>query len=182
MEANDIGLNDMRIDDIILEYRSQLLAFIRKRVNSLEDAEDILQDVFYQLARAEYIHSPVEYVSGWLYKTARNKIIDWWRRRKTNPVPDGSELVDAELATSNMAAPEYEYFNAILWKELETALNELPENQKEVFEQTEFGGRSFKEISSETGIPVNTLISRKHYAVVHLRERLKWVYEMFGED
>ncbi|HMM03803.1 MAG: RNA polymerase sigma factor [Dysgonomonas sp.] len=170
---------------IFKKYRTQLRNYISKRVFSKEDGEDILQNVFYQLSKIDLIEKPIEQVSAWLYSVANNQIIDRSRKHreeemKTVVSDNGEELFLAEvtgLLLDEDSSPETEYLRSLVWVELEAALAELPEEQREVFELTELEGYSFKEISEATGIGVNTLISRKRYAVLHLRERLKDLYD-----
>lgn len=170
---------------IFKKYRTQLRNYISKRVFSKEDGEDILQNVFYQLSKIDLIEKPIEQVSAWLYSVANNQIIDRSRKHreeemKTVVGDNGEELFLAEvtgLLLDEDSSPETEYLRSLVWVELEAALTELPEEQREVFELTELEGYSFKEISEATGIGVNTLISRKRYAVLHLRERLKDLYD-----
>jgi RNA polymerase sigma factor (sigma-70 family) len=172
------------ISDIVRNYGNRLKGFIRKRVNSAEDAEDILQDVFYQLAEADLLMKPIEQVSSWLYKVARNRITDLYRKKKPEPMSDSlyedqdDEIVTelSELLYDTGSTPETQYLQTLLWEELEKALKEIPVEQRLVFELNELKGISFNEIAELTGEPVNTLISRKRYAVLHLRERLKTLY------
>jgi RNA polymerase sigma factor (sigma-70 family) len=171
--------------DAFSTYGKKLTSFIRKRVSSAEDAEDILSEVFYQLSRMDSLAKPVEQVSAWLYHVARNNIINWYAKKKNEPVPisvfeDDDEddiLADfADVLFSDDSTPETEYLRSLILAEIETALAELPPEQREIFEQTEFLGLPVKEISKTTGTPVNTLLSRKHYAVLRLRKRLKHLY------
>jgi RNA polymerase sigma factor (sigma-70 family) len=164
------------ITDTINAYSKRLMGFIRKRVASDADAEDILQDVFYQLIGNV---QPIEQLTAWLFRVARNKIID--KQRKQQPAlledlfaDDDDEALSgwADLFFDAADNPEIDYLRAMFWQELNNALDELPENQKEVFVLHELDGVSFKDIADLTGEPVNTLISRKRYAVLHLRERL----------
>lgn len=163
------------IGEVISTYSKRLMSFIRKRVTNEADAEDILQDVFYQFIGNT---QPVEQLTAWLFKVTRNKIID--RERKMHPdllddiyADDDDELMNwAELFFDESDNPETEYLRSLLWEELNDALDELPENQKQVFILNELEGISFKEIAEQTGETINTLISRKRYAVLHLRERL----------
>jgi RNA polymerase sigma factor (sigma-70 family) len=172
------------ISDIVRNYGNRLKGFIRKRVNSAEDAEDILQDVFYQLAEADLLMKPIEQVSSWLYKVARNRITDLYRKKKPEPMSDSlyedqdDDIVTelSELLHDTGSTPETQYLQTLLWEELEKALKEIPVEQRIVFELHELKGISFNEIAELTGEPVNTLISRKRYAVLHLRERLKTLY------
>jgi len=172
------------ISEIIKSYGSRLKGFIQKRVESIEDAEDILQDVFYQLAEADQMMKPIEQISAWLYTVARNRITDLYRKKKPEPLPqyyldDEDDIVMelGELVEEKGSTPEIQYLQSLFWEELENALNELPAEQRIVFEMNELKGISFKEIADLTGESVNTLISRKRYAVLHLRERLKTLYE-----
>jgi RNA polymerase sigma factor (sigma-70 family) len=176
------------VADAFSAYGERIANFIRKRVSSAEDAEDILSEVFYQLSRMDNglvsLAKPVEQVSAWLYRVARNQIINWYAKKKTEPLPISSDDEDddmladfADVLFSDDSTPETEYLRSLLWAEIETALAELPPEQREVFEQTEFLSLSVKEISKITGTPVNTLLSRKHYAVLRLRERLKPLYD-----
>ena len=161
-----------------------LLRFIRKRVKDQGDAEDILQDVFYELTEAYRSMKPVEQAGAWLYRVARNRIIDRFRKKKPEAFSDltggGEETPRFEdLLPSPDAGPEAAYARDVLLEELDAALEELPEEQREVFVAHEMEGRSFNELAGETGVGVNTLLSRKRYAVLHLRRRLKAIYEEF---
>lgn len=175
-----------KISDVFKKYQAQLKGYINKRVTSKEDGEDILQNVFYQLLKTDSLINPIEEMTAWLYAVTRNQIIDWKRKRKEEEMPtvtvdDSNELFMSEISNflfdDGAASPEEIYLRSLVWTELEVALAELPEEQREVFELTELKGLPFKEISESTGIPVNTLISRKRYAVLHLRLRLKSLYE-----
>jgi RNA polymerase sigma factor (sigma-70 family) len=164
----------------------RLRSFIRRRVLDAGEAEDILQDVFYELVETYRMMKPVEQVTAWLYRVARNRITDLWRRQKpvtlSEPVGDEEGMVTLEsLLPSPDAGPDAVYARNVLLDLMEEALEELPANQREVFVAHEVLGRSFKEISEETGASVNTLLSRKRYAVLHLRERLQTAYEDFGK-
>ncbi|MDR2400125.1 MAG: sigma-70 family RNA polymerase sigma factor [Deferribacteraceae bacterium] len=183
----------MSAGDVFIEKGAELFRFIRRRVRSDEDAEDILQDVFCQFHRAEILLSPIENIYAWLYRTARNKIIDLWRKKKELPVSDFLEDDDTEDNLNEIVSnPIREFFRAfypqeddyiknIFWERFEAALDKLPPNQREVFELTEFEGATFKELSEEKGIPINTLISRKHYAVLSLRKNLADIHsDMLG--
>jgi len=176
------------ISEIIEEERSRLLNFIRRRVPNSSDAEDIVQEVFYELVRANRLLMPIEHVTGWLFRVARNRITDLFRKKKTETFSgaavennDGEELRIEDLLPSPEAGPEALYFRNVLLDELELALGELPEEQREVFVAHELEGRSFKEIAARTGVGVNTLLSRKRYAVLHLRERLQGIYDEFAK-
>jgi RNA polymerase sigma factor (sigma-70 family) len=176
---------DQRISDAIRKERDRLRNFIRRHVADAEDAEDVLQDVFYELVEAERLMRPVDEIGAWLYRVARNRITDLFRKKKPEPLPEGyvgdDEAGDAlsleDLLPSRDAGPEAAYARAVLLDELDAALDELPEEQRAVFIAHEWEGRSFKELAAETGVGVNTLLSRKHAAVVQLRRRLRWLYE-----
>ncbi len=177
---------DRQISAIIAEERSRLRNFIRRRVPDPRDAEDILQDVFYELVEANRLLMPIEHVTGWLFRVARNRITDLFRKKKPEtfsdaPVEDedGEVLQIEDLLPSPDAGPEAVYVRNVLLDELELALDELPEEQRKVFVAHELEGRSFKEIAAQTGVSVNTLLSRKRYAVLHLRERLQSIYDEF---
>jgi RNA polymerase sigma factor (sigma-70 family) len=177
---------DQQISEAIERERPRLRNFIRKRVADQSDAEDILQEVFYELVEAYRMMKPVEQVTAWLFRVARNRITDLFRSRKrqvsTEPVvrtEDGEEFQWEDVLPSPDAGPEAVYARAVLLEEMDDALDELPEEQREVFIAHEFLGYSFKEISEQTGVSVNTLLSRKHYAVVHLRQRLQAIYDDF---
>jgi RNA polymerase sigma factor (sigma-70 family) len=164
---------DQRISDTVSRERSRLRSFIRRRVPDPRDAEDILQDVFCELVEANRLLMPIDHVAGWLFRVARNRITDLFRRKQ----PERLELED--LLPSPDAGPDAEYARQVLLDELESALDELPKAQREVFVAHEFEGRSFKDMAAETGVSVNTLLSRKRHAVLHLRERLRRTYEEF---
>ena len=174
------------VEKLISEYQPRLKAFVRKRVTNKEDADDILQDVFYQLVKATTLMNPVEQVSAWLYRVARNLIINKGIKKREEALPvfvddekDDNVLKDfSEIMFRNETSPspETEYLRSMVWVEMENALSELPIEQREIFELTELDGIAVKEISQTTGIPVNTLLSRKHYAVLYLRKRLAELY------
>lgn len=176
---------DQKVSYIFRKYQAQLKGFIAKRVAAKEDREDILQNVFYQLARIDLEAYPITQISAWLYSVARNQIIDWSRKRRDEEMPvvadrdeDGSFIREVtEMLFDEDSSPEMDFIKSLIWEELETAMGELPEEQRTVFELTELQGFSFKEISESTGITVNTLISRKRYAVLHLRKRLADLYK-----
>ncbi|MDR1840044.1 MAG: sigma-70 family RNA polymerase sigma factor [Treponema sp.] len=168
-----------------VEYRERLLKFIRSRVRAFEDAEDIVQEVFYNFARANDLANPVEQTAAWLYRAARNRIIDHYKKKKDilfsvfaddddGDDDDISDIIDI-LATDE-ATPETEMLRSFMWDAVKNALDELPQAQRDIFIQTEFEGLSVKEIAEKTGVPVNTLLSRKHYAVKRLREKLSEIY------
>ena len=177
---------DRQISQIFAEQRSRLRNFIRKRVPDPSDAEDIVQDVFYKLVEANRLLMPIEHVTGWLFGVARNRITDLFRKKKPQPFSesavtdeDGALLQLEDLLPSPDAGPEALYFRSLLLDELELALDELSGEQREVFVAHELEGRSFKELSAESGVNINTLLSRKRYAVLHLRERLRNVHDEF---
>jgi RNA polymerase sigma factor (sigma-70 family) len=180
---------DQRISEAVSREQSRLRSFIRRRVADPRDAEDILQDVFYELVEAYRMMKPVEQVTGWLFRVARNRITDLFRKSsrealRTEPAKfaeDGEELLLEELLPSSDAGPDAAYTRGVLLEELDEALDELPTEQREVFVGHELMGRSFKELSAETGVAVNTLLARKHYAVLHLRERLQAIYDEFSK-
>ena len=177
---------DERISKAIDREQSRLRNFIRRRVDDREDAEDILQEVFYEFVEAYRMMKPIEQATAWMFRVARNRIIDLFRQRKRQgyadpPVDDerGESLRWEDLLPSPDAGPQAAYARGVLLEELDAALEELPEEQREVFIGHELMGYSFKEIAAQTGVSVNTLLSRKHYAVVHLRERLHDIYDEF---
>jgi RNA polymerase sigma factor (sigma-70 family) len=178
--------NNSRISEIIAAERSRLRAFIRSRVPDAWDAEDIVQEVFYELIEANRLLMPIEHVTAWLFRVARNRITDLFRKNKPESLTgaaalgeDGEILQIEDLLPSPDAGPEALYVRHVLLEEMEFALNELPDEQREVFVAHELEGRSFKELSAESGVNVNTLLSRKRYAVRHLRERLQSIYDEF---
>ena len=177
---------DQRISEVVEREQGRLRNFIRRRVPDPRDAEDILQDVFYELVEANRLLMPIEHVTGWLFRVARNRITDLFRKKKPETFShasvadeDGELLQIEDLLPSPDAGPEALYFRNALLDQLELALDELPEEQREVFVAHELDGRSFKELAAETGVSVNTLLSRKRYAVLHLRERLQSIYDEF---
>ena len=177
---------DRQISDVVKREQSRLRNFIRRRVPDPRDAEDILQDVFYELVEANRLLMPIEHVTGWLFRVARNRITDLFRKKKPESFSDtgiadenGVVLEIEDLLPSPDAGPEALYFRSVLLDELELAVDELPEEQREVFVAHELEGRSFKEMAAKRGVSVKTLLSRKHYAVLHLRERLQSVYDEF---
>ena len=179
---------DQQISEVVKRERSRLGNFIRRRVADPRDAEDILQDVFYQLVEAGRLLTPIDHVTSWLFRVARNRIIDLFRKKKPESFSDaaiedeeGELLQLEEMLPSPDAGPDAIYARNVLLGELEAALDELPDEQREVFVAHELEGLSFKEIAAETGVSVNTLLSRKRYAVLHLRERLQKIYDEFRE-
>ena len=179
---------DGRITEVFAEQRSRLRNFIRKRVPNEADAEDLLQEVFFELVEANRLLMPIEYVTGWLFRVARNRITDLFRKKKPENFTDASvmdedgELMQVEdLLPSPDAGPDALYLRHLLLDELEVALAELPVEQRDVFIAHELEGRSFKELSAETGVNQNTLLSRKRYAVLQLRERLQRIHDEFSK-
>ena len=180
---------DQRISETVEREQSRLRNFIRRRVPDPRDVEDILQDVFYELVEANRLLMPIEHVSAWLFRVARNRIIDLFRKKKPESFSDAAvadedgELLQVEdMLPSPDAGPEAVYARNLLLDELEAALDELPDEQREVFVAHELEGRSFKEIAAETGESINTLLSRKRYAVLHLRKRLQDIYDEFRKS
>src|SRR5438034_9267536 len=177
---------DQRISEVVKREQSRLRNFIRRRVPDPRDAEDILQDVFYKLVEANRLLMPIEHVTGWLFRVARNRITDLFRKKMPESFSDaavehegGEALQIEDLLPSTDAGPEALYLRSVLLDELELALDELPEQQRDVFVAHELEGRSVKQMADEAGVSVNTLLSRKRYAVLHLRERLRNVYDEF---
>jgi len=177
---------DRQISEVVSKQGSRLRNFIRRRVPNDADAEDLLQEVFYELVEANRLLMPIEYVTGWLFQVARNRITDLFRKKKPEnfsdaAVPDenGELLTIEDLLPSADVGPEAAYLRAEILEELELALAELPEEQRSVFMAHEIQGRSFKDLSRESGVSVNTLLSRKRYAVLHLRERLQSIHDEF---
>src|SRR5271165_6511989 len=176
---------DRRISEVVKREQSRLGNFIRRRVPDPRDAEDILQEVFYELVEANRLLMPIEHVTGWLFRVARNRITDLFRKKRpeslSDPVATGDEesLTLEDLLPSPDAGPEALYARSVLLDELALAIDELPAEQRAVFVAHELEGRSFKEMAAETGVNVNTLLSRKRYAVLHLRERLQDIYDEF---
>ena len=177
---------DQRISELVRREQPRLRNFIRRRVPDPRDVEDILQDVFCELVEANRLLMPIEHVTGWLFRVARNRIIDLFRKKKSETFSDAAvadeddELLRFEdLLPSPDDGPEALYSRNVLLDELELAIDELPEEQREVFVAHELEGRSFKEMAAEMGVSVNTLLSRKRYAVLHLRARLRTIYDEF---
>jgi RNA polymerase sigma factor (sigma-70 family) len=182
---------DQRISEAVLREQSRLRNFIRRRVADPGDAEDIFQEVFYEFVETYRMMKPVEHVSGWLFRVARNRITDLFRKKSREGVGNepirgsqnhgepGDELLLEELLPSPDAGPDDAYARSVLLEEVDEALDELPAEQRDVFIAHELMGYSFNEISAQTGVSINTLLSRKHYAVLHLRERLQAVYDEF---
>jgi RNA polymerase sigma factor (sigma-70 family) len=178
---------DERISEAVEREQARLSNFIRKRVADQGDAEDILQEVFYELVEAYRLMKPVEQVTAWLFRVARNRITDLFRKRQREALrrepdvltEDGEIFQLEDLLPAPDAGPDAAYARSVLLEELDAALEELPDEQRAVFVAHELMGYSFKEIAAQTGVSVNTLLSRKHYAVQHLRERLQAIYDDF---
>ena len=177
---------DRQISEVIAEERPRLRNFIRKRIPNEADVEDLLQEVFYELVEANRLLMPIEHVTGWLFRVARNRMTDFFRKKTPQAFSDSEiedehgELLQIEdVLPSPDAGPEALYVRSVLLDELEFALDDLPAEQREVFIAHELEGRSFKELSEESGVSINTLLSRKRYAVLHLRERLQTVHDEF---
>lgn len=175
---------DQRISEVIEEERARLRNFIRRRVPDESDVEDLLQEVFYELVEANRLLKPIDYVTGWLFRVARNRITDLFRKKKPESfasiavtTDEGEVLQIEDLLASGDEGPEALYVRNLLFEQLEVALAELPEEQRAVFIAHEMEGRSFKQMSAETGVNINTLLARKRYAVRHLRERLQGLYD-----
>jgi RNA polymerase sigma factor (sigma-70 family) len=180
---------DQQISEAIERERPRLRNFIRRRVPDQSDAEDILQEVFSELVEAYRMMKPLEQVTAWLFRVARNRITDLFRSKKREATiepavttEDGETLEWEDLLPSPDAGPESAYARSVLLEEMDAALDELPEEQREVFVAHELLGYSFKELAEQTGVSVNTLLSRKHYAVLHLRERLQSIYDDFRKE
>jgi|SRR6185503_8893269 len=177
---------DRQIADVIAREEPRLRSFIRRRVAQEADVEDLLQEVFFELVRAHRLLLPIDFVTGWLYRVARNRITDLFRKKRPEaftdsaiPTEDGELLQLEDLLPSRDGGPEAEYLRNLLLQELKRAIAELPPEQREVFVAHEFEGRNFKELAAETGVNVNTLLSRKRYAVLQLRERLRSIHDEF---
>jgi RNA polymerase sigma factor (sigma-70 family) len=177
---------DQGISEAVDRERARLRNFIRRRVADQGDAEDILQDVFYELVEAYRMMQPVEQVTAWLFRVARNRITDLFRRKKREArsepaaiTEDGETVSWEDLLPSLDAGPQAAFARRVLIEELDAALDELPDEQRDVFIAHELMGYSFKELAAQSGVSVNTLLSRKHYAVVHLRQRLQAIYDEF---
>jgi RNA polymerase sigma factor (sigma-70 family) len=180
---------DQRIGDVIGREQRRLRNFIRRRVPNPADAEDVLQDVFYRLVEANRLLMPIDHITGWLFQVARNRITDLFRRKQPEPfadaalVDDNDELLRIDdLLPSPDAGPEAIYMRRVLLDELEAAIDDLPDEQREVFVAHELEGQSFKAMAAATGVSINTLLSRKRYAVLHLRERLHQAHEDFTRE
>jgi RNA polymerase sigma factor (sigma-70 family) len=183
-------MNKKSVAEIFAVYSERLLKFIRSRISVLEDAEDILQDVFYQLARMDSLSKPIEQTAAWLYRITRNSIIDRYKKKKDEPLPASYDEDEDEYIFDDIAdivygvetTPEAEHLRKAILGEIKTALDELPEAQRMVFELTEIAGFSVKEAAEKIHAPLNTVLSRKHYAVKRLRKRLAELYsDVMGE-
>jgi RNA polymerase sigma factor (sigma-70 family) len=174
---------DRRIAQAVAREGGRLRAFIRRRVADAEEAEDILQEVLYELVETVRLATPIEQVGAWLFRVARNRITDLFRKRSPETSRDvsveGESFALEDLLPAPGGGPEAELARGVLLEELEAALDELPEEQRKVFIAHEIEGRSFKELAAETGVSVNTLLSRKHYAILHLRRRLRDIHDEF---
>ena len=177
---------DRQISDVIAEQGSRLRSFIRRRVPNEADVEDLLQEVYFELLEAGRLLKPIDYVTGWLFRVARNRITDFFRKKRPESFAEAAveneqgELLEIEeVLPSPDAGPEALYIRGVLLDQLKSALAELPTDQREIFLAHEMEGRSFKELSAETGVSVNTLLSRKRYALLHLRARLQSIHDEF---
>jgi len=180
--TQDRAEQDQRLSWAYQNERRRLLAFIRKRIPDDIDAEDLLQDVFYELVEAYRLMKPIAHAGIWMMQVARNRITDLFRRGKRNLVEDGGQRILEDLLPSPDDGPDAIYARSVLLAEIENALDELPASQREVFLAHEMDGRSFANISEETGVSVNTLLSRKHYAVKRLRKRFQEIYDESGYE
>ena len=178
---------DRRITEAVKQEQSRLRNFIRRRVPDSRDAEDILQDVFSELVEANRLLMPIDHLTGWLFRVARNRITDLFRKKRPESLNEAINNEDESLTLEDLlpspdAGPEGLYVRGVLLEELEDALDELPEEQREVFVGHEIEGRSFKEMAAESGVSVNTLLSRKRYAVQHLRQKLQGIYDELTKE
>jgi RNA polymerase sigma factor (sigma-70 family) len=185
MKENKPVFHSSDIPSVYEDYKEDLKRYISRRISFKEDVEDILQNIFYKLSEIDLEESPIERISSWLYSVAKNQITDFYRKKKNEPLPAISEDDDEKefitdllnLLTEDSDSPEMQYLQAMFWIELESALDEIPPEQRRIFELTELEGFSFKEVSESTGIPVNTLLSRKRYCILYLREKLEYLYD-----
>ena len=180
---------DRQIAEVIASERPRLRSFIRRRIPNPSDVEDLLQEVFYELVKANRLLMPIDFVTGWLFRVARNRITDLFRKKRSESFADAAildeegELLPIEdLLPSRDAGPEALYLRRALFEELELALSELPAEQREVFVAHELEGRSFKELAADSGVNVNTLLARKRYAVLYLRHRLQTIHDEFMRE
>ena len=183
LNPNPMADNDKLITETVLRERPRLRSFLRQRLPDPGDAEDVMQDVFHELVEASRLPEPIEQVGAWLFRVARNRLIDRFRKKKEAPLPtfdedDGDAALD-DLLPSSDAGPEAAYARSVLMAELHDALDDLPAEQRDVFIAHELEQRSFKELSAESGVSVNTLLARKRYAVLHLRRHLQTLYDEF---
>lgn len=179
-----VGHRNASIQETVGKERKRLFDFIRRRVRNEADAEDILQDVLYQLVASYSITEPIEKLTSWLFTVARNRIIDWYRKRRPESLPADNEnpalpLNLEEILFDPNENPDQTYARSLVWTELAEALDDLPEEQRQVFVMHELEGKTFKEIAAITGEPLSTLLSRKRYAVLSLREALQELYDEF---
>jgi len=183
LDADFVAAGNRSIAAAFLRQRERLRGFIRRRVPDPADAEDILQDVFHELVASARLPTPIEQVGAWLFRVARNRIIDRFRHRRHEPTApaDESERALADLLPSPDGGPEAAYARRVLLEELDAALDELPTEQRAVFVAHEIEGRSFNELAAATGVGLNTLLARKRYAVLHLRRRLQAIHDEFIE-
>ena len=178
---------DRQISKVFAEQGARLRNFIRRRVPDREDAEDVLQDVFYRLVEANRLLMPIDHLTGWLYQVARNRITDLFRKKKPEPLSevedeDGETLSIEDLLPSQDSGPEGEYLRSLLVEELQAAIAELPPEQRAVFVANELEGKTFREISEQSGVNLNTLLARKRAAVRRLRERLQDIHDEFSNE
>jgi RNA polymerase sigma factor (sigma-70 family) len=188
MSAIAMTEQDRQITEVVAEQRGRLRNFIRRRVRNEADVEELLQEVFYELVEANRLLMPIEYVTGWLFRVARNRITDLFRKKKPENFTDAAVMDDdgelmqiEELLPSPDDGPEALYLRQLLLDEMEIAVAELPAEQREVFVANELEGRSFKEMAAESGVNINTLLARKRYAVLQLRDRLQSIHDDFLE-
>jgi RNA polymerase sigma factor (sigma-70 family) len=184
LRALEVTAEDRRIAETIEREQRRLRNFIRARVANVDDGDDILQDVFSELVEATRLMKPIANLSGWLFRVARNRITDRFRRKRADqftdePIAGEEHLLFEDLLPSPDAGPEAAYARQVLLQELDAALDELPDEQRDVFIAHEIEGHSFKELAEDTGLSINTLLARKHYAVVRLRRRLQAIYDEF---
>jgi RNA polymerase sigma factor (sigma-70 family) len=187
MNVNSIPEQDRRIAEVMAEERPRLRAFIRKRVPNRADVEDLLQEVFFELVEAQRLLTPIDFVTGWLFRVARNRITDLFRERRPLSFSEvavedneGEVLRFEDLLPSPDAGPEAIYLRDALLAEWKRALTSLPQEQREVFVAHEVEGRSFKELADESGLSINTLLARKRYAVLRLRARLQRIHDEYA--